>query len=281
MGCGAFLDSPATRAISPMPRRSIHVLVLLTCFVLAYFFLKQREVAPSNAGGGVAKPAPEKMPVESPQATPRPPANPVSPKIPPPEMATPANKSDSGLEVWLGRLAAAATPQDQSQILKEAATREPRTRFLELIGRQLRSAKPDDRLAAVQALKDQSGEQVVDLFKQALDDSETGIREISRHYVLARDESLRLAVLNHGLSSPHEDVRVRCFDAILQENSKQVIPALIHALASNNRAMAEEAARQLATRLGPAAPVFKQSGAASEWWQQNANRYGDDMRRLD
>ena len=96
----------------------------------------------------------------------------------------------TGFEVWLGRLATAATPQDQAQILKEAAAREPRARFLELIGRQLRSAKPDDRLAALQALKEQSGEQVVDLYKQALDDSEVGIREIARRGVGGRERVL-------------------------------------------------------------------------------------------
>ena len=275
-----MLTLPPARALLLMAQRSILVLVLLAGFALAYFFLKPREALPANTGN-TAQPSQQKMPVESPPATSRSPANPVIPTVPAPAMAAPADKSDSGFEVWLGRLAAAVTPQDQAQILKEAAAREPRARFLGLIARQLRSGKPDDRLAALQALKEQSGEQVVDLFKQALDDSEVGIREIARHYALEQDESLRLAVLDHGLSSPHEDVRVRCFSALLSETSKQVIPALIHALTSSNRAMAEEAARQLAARLGPAAPVFKQSGAAKDWWEQNANRYGDDMRRLD
>lgn len=263
-----------------MSRPSILVVALLAGSALAYFFLKQREALPASTAS-TATPAPEKRPVESPQATSRPPAKAVIPTVSAPAVAAPDAKADSGLDVWLGRLAAAANPQDQAQILKEAAAREPSTRFLGLIARQLRSGKPDDRLAALQALKEQSGEQVVDLYKQALDDSETGIREIARHYALEREESLRLAVLDHGLSSPHEDVRVRCFDALLQESSKQVIPALIHALASNNPAMADEAARQLAARLGPAAPVFKKSADAESWWEQNANRYGDDMRRLD
>lgn len=263
-----------------MFRRSVFIVVLLAGFALAWLLLQPGAMPPASSSDP-AKPSPEKVPVESPQATARLPVQPVIPAVPAPAVMLPDAKADSGFEVWFGRLAAAATPQDQSQILKEAAAREPRARFLELIARQLRSAKPDDRMAALQALKEQSGEEVVDLYKQALDDSEVGIREIARHYALEQDESLRLAVLDHGLSSPHEDVRVRCFSALLSETSKQVIPALIHALTSSNRAMAEEAARQLAARLGPAAPVFKQSGAAKDWWEQNANRYGDDLRRLD
>ncbi len=264
-----------------MSRRSSLVLALLSGFAAAYLLLRQGDSVPANTVETV-NPVSEKLPAGLPQSA-------LRPSVKPGMVATPApavdsaepDKTDSGFEVWLGRLAAAATPQAHAQILQEAAAHEPHARFLELIARQLRSGKPDDRLAALQALKEQSGERVTDLFKLALNDGETGIREIARHYALQRDESLRLAVLDHGLSSPHEDVRIRCFDALRQETSKQVIPSLIHALASNNPAMADEAARLLAARLGPAAPVFKKSADAESWWEQNANRYGDDMRRLD
>lgn len=257
--------------------RRFFLLLAASAGLLAFVLLRDSEPAPT--AGDVPPSQVVATPV-LPQPGP-PPAVPPQSELPAAAPAVADDAQFAGLEVWLGRLKTAATAQAHLEILQQAAARESSARFLHLIARILRTGTPDARLAALQALQGHSGEQVTELFKQALDDSEPGIREIARHYAQQQDEALRLAVLDHGLSSPHEEVRVRCFNALLQETSKQVIPALIHALGSGNPATSSEAARQLEARLGPSAPVFKQSGAAKAWWDENAHRYGDDLRRLD
>lgn len=257
--------------------RRFFLLLAASAGLLAFVLLRDSEPAPRTVD----------VPPSQVVATPVLPQPEPPPAVPPqsePPAAAPAAADDAqfaGLEVWLGRLKTAATAQAHLEILQQAAAREPRARFLALIARQLRSGKSNDRVAALQALSGLSGEDVIPFYKQGLVDTEAGIREITRRSLHGLDASSRIEVLTSGLSSPYEAVRIDCFRELTQETSKQVIPALIHALGSGNPATSSEAARQLETRLGPSAPVFKQSGAAKAWWDENAHRYGDDLRRLD
>jgi hypothetical protein len=201
----------------------------------------------------------------------------ASPKSDLPPVATPASpeppKLGAGFQPWLERLEKAGPAEAYLTVLREAAQRESPSRFLQLVDWLLRTGNGDARLAALQALEGRSGPEVVRLYKLGLADRETGIREITRHFVLQQAEPVRLEVLTAGLSSPFEEVRVRCFDVLCAESSKAVIPAMILAMGSNQPDVAAEAARQLATRLGPGAPTFQKSAEAQAWWEANAQRY--------
>lgn len=220
---------------------------------------------PQVAGKSASEPRQEKSQV-SPSAK--------SDPQPVPAIASPEPpKLGAGFQSWLERLEKAGPAEGHLTVLREAAQRESPSRFLELVDWLLRTGNGDARLAALQALEGRSGPEVIRLYKQGLADRETGIREITRHFVLQQAEPVRIEVLTSGLSSPFEEVRIRCFDILCSEPSKAVIPAMIHAMGSNQPGVAAEAARQLAARLGPGAPTFQKPAEAQAWWEANAQRY--------
>ena len=112
----------------------------------------------------------------------------------------------------------------------------------------------------------------------ALDDKSEDVRSAALEIADDHEGDIQLSVLRHAVSSPHYDVRSEAISLLEFRGDHSVVDIIIEGLLDSNAEFREEVNSALDLLIDR---EFKNHETARTWWDQNKDKYDEDLFEID
>ncbi len=155
---------------------------------------------------------------------------------------------------------------------------ENETPALAAIAKAMTDGDEEVREKAVEASQFIDDEQAGDILIKAINDQSELVREMAMETADEKNVDTKLSVYKTAITSKYDDVKNAAVDALVDMSNKQAVPILIEGLKDPNPDFRDDIPPALDFLIGQ---EFKTYDEAIRWWNQNQNKFDDELNELD
>ena len=145
---------------------------------------------------------------------------------------------------------------------------------LPVVAKAMANPSEEVRRTAVGILSDINDPQAGDLLATALSDESEDIRDAAIDATRYKDEQIQFKVLEKGVSSQYGDIKERSVSMLEDMGGHRAVDILIEALQDKDAKFRETVASSISMLIDK---EFKSYEEAKTWWEQNRDKYDEDL----
>jgi len=146
--------------------------------------------------------------------------------------------------------------------------------ILPVVSRALKLPDEDIRQKALMTLENVNDPQAASLLIEALNDQSEVVRAAALEAAKGQNNDNQIAVITKAIDSPYGDVKSQAVLMALNRSDCQAVEILIEGLKDTNLDFREQVSQAIDGLIGQEFDNYQQ---AKSWWQQNKNRYDDNL----